>query len=157
MNIVYIYIFVFFIIFLVFNSCQEQETFIDMIPGGIQVKSSHYLNNKSRGLYATKNYKKNEIIEVCPTLIMKKKDISKNNVIMDHFFKGKIGDNELLSLGYCSIINHSKENQNCRWEIGAKDEYIIIKAVKDIKQGEELFSNYGSKYWNSRKKKLKEL
>lgn len=140
-----------------FNSCKYEETFIDMIPSGIEVRKSKYLSNESRGLYATKDYKKNEIIEVCPTLIMKKKDVKKNNVIIDHFFKGNIGDNELLSLGYCSIINHSSENQNCTWEIGDKDEFIKIFATKDIKRGEEIFSNYGNKYWSSRKNKLKEV
>ena len=155
MNILHIYIILTIFILMILNSCKYEEPFIDIIPGGIEVKSSSYLNNESRGLYATKDYKKNEIIEVCPTLIMKKKYVNKNNVIMDHFFKGKIGDNELLSLGYCSIINHSKEKQNCAWEIGKKDEYIVIKATKDIKRGDEIFTNYGSKYWKSRK--LKEV
>ena len=103
--------------------------------------------------FATKNYKTNEIIEVCPTLIMNNKQVSKDNVIRDHFFKGKIGNNELLSLGYCSMINHSNDKQNCTWKISDKDDYIVIKAIKDIKQGEEIYSNYGNTYWKSRKMK----
>ena len=152
----YLYILIFIIIFFIFNSCKYQESFIDMIPGGFEVKKSKFLNNKSRGLYTTKNYKKGDVIEVCPTLIMNKKQVTKDNVVNDHFFKGKIGNNELVALGYCSLINHSIEKQNVSWIVGDNDEYISIIATKDIKKGEELFSNYGNAYWKSRKKKIKE-
>jgi SET domain-containing protein len=152
----YLYIFIFLIIYLIFNSCKYQESFVDMIPSGIEVKESKFLKKKSRGLYATKNYKKDDTIEICPTLIMNKKQVTKDNVLNDHFFKGKIGNNELVSLGYCSLINHSIEKQNVTWKIGENDEYITIIAIKDINKGEELFSNYGKAYWNSRNKKMKE-
>lgn len=150
MNTLYIYLIVFIIVFFIFNSFNYQETFVDMIPKGIEVKDSKYLNNKSRGLYATKDFKKDDIVEICPTLIMKKKQVTKDNIINDHFFKGNIRDNELLSLGYCSIINHSEEKQNVTWTVSNDDETITILAIKNIKKGDELFSNYGSQYWNSR-------
>ena len=89
----------------------------------------HYLRKKRGAIIKFASVNENGEIDVDEF----KKQITKNNPIMDHFFKGKIGNNELLSFGYCSLINHSKEKQNVTWEIGEKDEYIIIKAIKDIK------------------------
>jgi SET domain-containing protein len=153
MNQSYLYLLLILIVYYIFNQCQYQETFIDIRPNGIEVKPSPYLDHESRGLFALKDYKKNDVIEACPTLIMNKKQVTKDNVIMDHFFKGKIGDNELLALGYCSLVNHSNDKQNCIWEIGDEDEHVIFIATKDIKKGEEIFTNYGLNYWSSRGQK----
>ena len=117
----------------------------------IEVKPSPLLDNKERGLFAAKNFKKHDVIEVCPTLIMKKEELAKDNIINEHLFKGRLPGNSLLSLGYGSIINHSKEKQNCTWFVAPDDSYIKFIAIKDISAGEELYSNYGDNYWKSRK------
>jgi hypothetical protein len=125
------------------------ETFqILMKNPKVEVKNSPTLGNNERGLFATKDYKSGDIIEICPTLSMKSNQVSES-VIKHHLFNGN--KNDLLSLGYCSIINHSSDNQNCTWIVADDDSYIAIKAIKDIKNGEELFSNYGKGYWNHRK------
>ena len=116
----------------------------------IEVKPSPLLDNKERGLFAAKDFKKDDVIEVCPTLIMKKEELSKDNIINEHLFKGRLPGNSLLSLGYGSIINHSKEKQNCTWFVAPDDSYIKFIAIKDISAGEELYSNYGDNYWKSR-------
>ena len=129
----------------------NKENIVPMRNPQIEVKPSPLLNFEERGLFTTKSLRKGDIIEVCPTLSMNKKELAKNNIINEHLFKGNKPNNSLLCLGYGSIINHSKKNQNCTWEIPEDDSYIIFVAIKDIKKGEELFSNYGDNYWKSRK------
>lgn len=116
----------------------------------VEVKPSPLLKNKGRGLFTTKSYKEGDIIEVCPTLTMKKSDISKDNIINEHLFKGNKPGNNILALGYCTLINHSRDKQNCTWEVADDDSFIKMIATKDIKCGEELYSNYGAGYWKSR-------
>jgi hypothetical protein len=116
----------------------------------VVVKPSLLLDNDERGLFATKDYNEGDTIEVCPTLIMVKDDIPADNIIHEHLFKGSKKGNHLLSLGYCSIINHSKDKQNCTWQISHDDRYITAVAITDIKKGDELYSNYGNDYWESR-------
>lgn len=117
----------------------------------IEVKPSPLLKGRERGLFATRNYAKGEIIEICPTLAMKDREIPpEKNIINEHLFKGNVPGNSLLSLGYCSLINHSRKGQNCEWEVAKDDSFIKMIAIKDIKRGDELYSNYGSGYWESR-------
>lgn len=131
------------------------ESFSDeMIDPRIEVKDSHFLKGKGRGLFATKDYEAGDTIEVCPTLGMTRDGISKDNIINEHLFAGNKDNNFLLSLGYCSIINHSKENQNCFWQVADDDTNIKMIALTDIKKGEEFFSNYGDGYWSNRKDEL---
>jgi len=127
------------------------ETFDnEMKDPRVEVKPSPLLNYKERGLFATKDYKKGDVIETCPTLSMKKCDVSNNNIINEHLFKGNKPGNSPLSLGYCSIINHSKDKQNCTWEVAEDDSYIRMYATKDIARGDEIYTNYGDGYWRGR-------
>lgn len=116
----------------------------------VEVKPSPLLDYKERGLFATKDYKKGDVIETCPTLSMKKSEVSDTNIINEHLFKGNKPGNSLLSLGYCSIINHSRDKQNCTWEVAEDDSYIRMYATKDIANGDEIYTNYGDGYWQDR-------
>ena len=89
-----------------------------------EVKESKLLGNNERGLFALKDYNEGEIIEICPTLYMDKNDIKSTNILNSHFFKGNNDNNSLISLGYCSLINHSKEKQNCSWTVSKDDKSI---------------------------------
>ena len=152
---VFLIIIVCLILFLIVLVKKKRESF-SFQQLNVEVKKSPYLNYKSRGLFATKDYKKGDIIEECPTLIIDDKTYKKtiNTIYSDHYFKGNIGKNQLLSLGYCSIINHSDEKQNCSWLVSDDDEKITVYAIKNINKGEELFSNYGKLYWKSRSNKV---
>ena len=54
-----------------------------------------------------------------------------------------------MALGYVPLYNHSYES-NCEYEMDFDNELILIKAVRFIKAGEELFINYNGE-WNDRK------
>ena len=51
-----------------------------------------------------------------------------------------------------SISSHySKENKNCDWRIKDDNSILTMYAIKDVKKGEEILTNYGNNYWKSRK------
>ena len=111
------------------------------------------LGRGERGLFAKKNYKKNDVIEVCPTLKMNASTIDKNNVLHTYFFtpNNKTNNDSLLALGYCGLINHSDTKKNCSWIVSQDDNNITMYATKDIASGEEFFTSYGDNYWASNK------
>ena len=117
------------------------------------IKDSLILKKGERGLFATKNYEINDIIEICPTLKMNSSEVAESNILNHHFFKANNSNNQnnsLVSLGYCSLINHSQEKQNSSWKVSSDDNTIIMYAIKPIKKGEELYSNYGEGYWKGK-------
>ncbi len=105
--------------------------------------------NAGRGVFANKDFKKGEIVEVCP-LISDKDENIKNSVVKNYTFKNKFKDEEVLVFGLCSMYNHS-DNNNIEHDQDGKGN-MIYTAGRDIKKGEELYVNYGQKYWSSRGK-----
>ena len=103
-----------------------------------------------RGVIAQKNYKKNDIIEICPCIY----DDTTN-------FHGKMKDylfryddkTALVAFGYCSMYNHS-DDYNALWKI-ISNEKIQVYATKDINKDDEIFISYGAPYWNNRKDSVK--
>ena len=106
-----------------------------------------------RGLFATKDYKVGDVIEHCPTLVFDNQDVK--NRVRDYIFDAKNingkSNQKIFPFGYCSLINHSKENKNCDWKIKDDNSILTMYAIKDIKKGEEILTNYGNNYWKSRK------
>ena len=130
----------------------NKETFIN--KSFFEVKDSNLLGKGERGLFATKNYKQNDIIEICPTLKMKPHEVSDSNILNNHFFEGNDKETNLVSLGHCSIINHSDKKQNCTWKVSKDDNTITFYAIKPIKKGEELYTHYGNQYWANKTTKI---
>ena len=100
--------------------------------------------HKGRGVFARKNFKKGEIIEVCPVIILSKKD-TKNidkTKLYDYYFEWdeKSGENAIV-LGCGSMYNHSYESNATFKKDKAKKCFNFV-AVKDIRRGEEITINY---------------
>ena len=113
----------------------------------ISVRQS-LIPNSGRGVFAEKDFKKDEVIEVCPLLTDYKKNFV-NSKIKDYTFKSKFKpDQEVIVFGMCSMYNHS---DNFNVAHNQDPENMIYTAARDIKTGEELYVNYGTNYWNSRK------
>lgn len=120
------------------------------------VSQAQGLGRGERGLFAKKNYKKGDIIEVCPTLKTNGSEIDNKNILHTYFFTphDKTVNNSLLALGYCGLINHSVPRQNCSWIVSDDDNNVTMYATKDIANGEEFFTNYGDNYWASKNNKV---
>jgi SET domain-containing protein len=108
--------------------------------GGIRVRKSR---GRGRGVFATKLFKKGEVIEISPVVFMSNGD---GNVIsctkLGNYTFG-VGDNEgyAMALGYAALYNHSAKEENCSYVLNER--VIIVTALRNIKKGEELLFNYG--------------
>lgn len=96
------------------------------------------------GVFATQTIKKGDIIEECYVLLTRGKDVA----LEDYYFDAN-GKYALLT-GFGVIYNHS-ENENADYKINAKRKLAVIKAIRTIKKGEEIFVSYGEKWFKSRK------
>ncbi len=97
---------------------------------------------KERGVFALKNIKKGEIIEVSPLLLLPMSDkehIEKTKLRLYYF--DLTNKHFAIVLGYGSMYNHSYDS-NAIYDLKAKKQIMEIKAVKDIKKDEEVYINY---------------
>lgn len=94
------------------------------------------------GIFATSDIQANEIIEICPIIILNEKDtkeIDKTH-LYNYYFSWK-DNGSAISLGYGSIYNHSYE-PNAKYEKDFLSNMLTFRAIKKIKKGEEIFVNY---------------
>lgn len=104
----------------------------------ITIKDSKGLG---RGVFATEDIKKGEVIEVAPILVLQFEDFvdTRWNLLFEYYFW--MDDEVVLALGYGSMYNHSV-SANAGYEIDIKKKAITFKASKEIKKGEEILFNY---------------
>lgn len=136
---------------------------------GLNIKMSEPINEL--GVFATRDFKKGELIEKSPTIYLdllnyddKYEEYLKNTKLYHYWFNTGICEkrnkkeddidsddkcDRLIGLGFVSMINHSKENFNINYNIIKEDNrrYIMVYANKDISKDEELFDNYGDENW----------
>ncbi len=96
---------------------------------------------KQHGCIAKEFIAKETIIEVCPILTFKNTDI-KDNVCLDSRFI--LNEKEFaIPLGNGCSYNHSENNNADYYFEGA---YMLVKALRDIGEGEQILINYGETY-----------
>ena len=113
-------------------SLQQQALFI--APSDIE----------GRGVFAMENINKGEIIEICPVIILSKKDkkIIHKTLLHDYYFLwGKKQKQAAIVLGYGSIYNHSYR-PNAVYLRNHKAKTMDIICRKAIKAGDEITINY---------------
>ena len=105
-----------------------------------------------RGVFASSDFKKNAVIEVCPVIVMEEMDTNfimqtmLSNYVYEHNKKGC-----LLALGYGSLYNHHLK-PNAKYELAESEEpypgmlELYIIATKPIAADEEIYINYGKHY-----------
>lgn len=94
------------------------------------------------GVIATEEIKKGETIEIVPLLLMPiaEFELIKKTKLYYYFFEYS-NSHFAIALGYGSLYNHSY-SPNSRYLYSYKNKQLIIKAIKDIEKGEEIFFNY---------------
>ena len=138
-----IFIIIFILIILIIRLFKSNLSFVEYVIPSIEIKKSEKIG--SRGVFALKDYKKNDIIEVCPTI--SEETTKFDGILKDYIFKYD-DKYSLLAFGFCSMYNHSDE-YNALWTILSKNQ-IKMYATKDIKKGEEILTSYGDGYWKTR-------
>jgi hypothetical protein len=90
--------------------------------------------SKNRSIFANKDYKINDILEICPTIKHPKNyggPLEKYVFDYDYY-------NNLIAFGYCSIYNTNKDAPNIIYNI-INENQIEIKVIQNIKKGDEIF------------------
>ncbi len=94
-----------------------------------------------RGIFAIRNIKKGELIEIAPVLVIPKKEwkLMRKSILSNYVFWWKKA--KAIALGYGSLYNHSY-TPNARYITNMENQSIDFYARKDIRKGEEIMINY---------------
>ena len=105
----------------------------------IKVKKSKIHN---KGVFAKKNIRKNEVIEICNLIILNQKDteIINKTSLYDYYFSWN-DKGSGIALGNGSLYNHSYE-PNAKYEKNFITNTLRIVALKSITAGSEITVNY---------------
>lgn len=93
-----------------------------------------------RGIIATEKIAKGTLIERCPAIVYRKHQAADETVFAKYVFDWD-ETHEALALGYGSLLNHSEE-RNVEVDYDRETREIIITAMRDILEGEELLISY---------------
>lgn len=119
-----------------------------------------YSDIHGRGVFATEDIKEGELIERCPIVTLSHRmNYHKDPIIWGFMFTNtcpceeckKHGGHFLMVLGYAQLYNHQDDN-SAAIKFMLKEQYGEITALRDIKKGDEIFINYGPKYFQNRNK-----
>jgi len=124
----------------------------------LQVAQSRSLDGNSAdlGVFAKRNFSKNELIECSPIFQLDWRAKYQHDIkIKQYAFGYNIncrcadckthGHVNYIALGYASIYN-SKKDEDARWFMSPKHRAWFLVAVKNIKRGDEIFTYYGDSY-----------
>lgn len=113
-----------------------------------KIKVVNNIENKGRGVVATEDIAKDEIIECAPIIPLGKADYehlkSQASDTLKYYFLDQYDlDRYAIMLGYASLYNHDLDpNAELDYEEDHEKKFIIMKAIKDIKAGEEITWDY---------------
>jgi SET domain-containing protein len=114
-----------------------------------------------RGVFATENIGKNELIERCPLILMEyRSKYQLDPQIFNYMYaqppcscKDCQTHGFLLhmALGYGMLYNH-QDKPNAMWKFNYSQLLADVICVEDINKGEEIFVSYGNQYFNDKTK-----
>ncbi|MBP7273641.1 MAG: SET domain-containing protein-lysine N-methyltransferase [Saprospiraceae bacterium] len=100
-----------------------------------------------RGVFAAEQIKKDDVIEVCPVIVLAPGQTSTldKTTLYDYYFLWEDADSGLetcaIALGYGSLYNHAAPS-NADYVMDFEHKTIDIFCVRDIEPGEEITINY---------------
>ncbi len=103
-----------------------------------------------RGVFTSKNIQAATIIETSPVIVLsikERKRVEETKLYNYIFEWGKSTRQACLALGYVSMYNHSFE-PNCEYEQDFEAHTMMVKTLRFIKKGEELFFSYNGDPFN---------
>ncbi len=105
---------------------------------GVEIKASQ---GKGRGVFATRRFRAEEVIESAPILKVPKADVSALGATFlgNYLFMSDNHKNVVLGLGITSMINHDDDANAEFYIVG---DMITIKAKRAIPIGVEITINY---------------
>ena len=109
--------------------------------------------DSGKGVFASKDYKKDDIVEECNLLLDNTDEIT-NTIINDYSWSDDHNGEKVTIIpitGKCNMFNHS-DNFSIDTSYDLNTKIMILRANTDIKEGEEMYNSYGDGYWESRQK-----
>lgn len=114
-----------------------------ILPPEVYVKDTGTV--KGRGVYALRNFAKDEVIEEAPVLLLDLGHYDLPAALTCYAFswKGLTGDvsGQAIAMGYGGLYNHSNP-ANMRYVADSERQSLLFIAVRDIVESEELTINY---------------
>jgi len=104
----------------------------------------------SRGVFAKRDIKPGETIEVCPLIVGK----DNGSQILEDYKFWMPRSKSAVALGYGSLYNH-KDNPNASWKIRPRRKEMVVTADVPIPKNKEIFISYGDNWWSTRDSKPK--
>jgi hypothetical protein len=102
-----------------------------------------------RGAFALKTIREGDIIERCPALEVTDHDIG--GELLNYVFYGSAENKRLVAMGYGMLFNHSSDPNVAYYrEDTVTGTELVIYALRNINEGEEMYYNYGDDWWNTR-------
>jgi hypothetical protein len=108
---------------------------------------------RGRGVFTNHSITAGATVEIAPVIVMNSEDriLLDKTLLHDYIFEwGENRDQCAMALGFIPIYNHSYK-ANCEYEMYFGKQVMTIKAVRDIKAGEELLINYNGDWDNQSK------
>ena len=107
-------------------------------------------DEKGRGVFALRDIRKGEVIEVAPVVTVAKENVIENGSAPDGYLlewdADTPGEEFAMPLGYVMLYNHSSK-PTLEIESDLVEYTMTVKAFRDIKLGEELTWNYACDLW----------
>ena len=103
-----------------------------------------YTKNRGRGVFTNIDIAAETTIELSPVIVLSGADRKHIDQTLLHDYIFEWGEDKkdcCMALGIIPLYNHSY-HANCEYEMFFKKQVMRIKAIRDIKAGEELFINY---------------
>jgi len=100
------------------------------------------------GVFADRDFDKDEVVEICPYLLIHKDEMDDDCSVCDYTFEFD-DDTEVLMLGYGSMYNHH-QNNNLEYVYDEDKDLFEYVTLRPVQKGEELTVNYGEEYWEAR-------
>jgi SET domain-containing protein len=97
---------------------------------------------KGRGVFAARNYKKGELVEAAPVIVIPDEhlDLIDKTALADYYYKW--GDSHFaLALGYGSLYNFSAK-PNLTFKPDLESKVMLYRTRKSIRKDQELTINY---------------
>jgi hypothetical protein len=91
-----------------------------------------------------------ELIEECYAILTTIKD----RAFKDFYFAA--GERDCIPAGYAMIYNHA-DDPNATYEFDSVHSIVVFRALRPIKCGEEIFTYYGTKWFDCRSLKVKKV
>lgn len=102
--------------------------------------------DRGRGVFATIDIAQGTVLEDAPVIVVPAEQLAsiKSTVLFEYFFQWKTDSREgcAICLGFGSLYNHSSAHANARYVRLYAENKIRFVAIRDIRAGEEILTNY---------------